>query len=42
MYNVSQSRGAGGTGVWAGGKLYTSGNWKSWKVLANGPVRAVF
>jgi hypothetical protein len=42
MYNVSQTRGAGGTGVWAGGKLYTSGNWKSWKVLANGPVRAVF
>jgi hypothetical protein len=42
MYNVSQTRGCGGTGVWAGGKLYTSGNWKSWKVLANGPVRAVF
>jgi hypothetical protein len=42
MYNVSQSRGVGGTGIWSGGKLYTSGNWKSWKVLANGPVRAVF
>jgi hypothetical protein len=42
MYNVGQTRGCGGTGVWAGGKLYTSGNWKSWKVLANGPVRAVF
>ncbi len=42
MYNVSQTRGCGGTGVWSGGRLYTSGNWKSWKVLANGPVRAVF
>jgi hypothetical protein len=42
MYNVSQSRGAGGTGVWAGGKLYTSGNYRGWKLLANGPVRAVF
>jgi hypothetical protein len=42
MYNVSQTRGCGGTGVWAGGKLYTSGNWSAWKVLANGPVRAVF
>jgi hypothetical protein len=42
MYDVGPSRGCGGTGVWAGGKLYTSGNWKSWKVLANGPVRAVF
>ena len=42
MYDVGPSRGCGGTGVWDGGKLYTSGNWKSWKVLANGPVRAVF
>ncbi|MGB9110835.1 MAG: DUF4861 family protein, partial [Telluria sp.] len=41
MYNVG-SRGCGGTGVWVGGKLYTSGNYRSWKVLANGPVRAVF
>lgn len=42
MYNVGQSRGCGGTGVWVGGKLYTSGNYRNWKVLANGPVRAVF
>ncbi|PWF39482.1 DUF4861 domain-containing protein [Massilia glaciei] len=42
MYNVGKSRGAGGTGVWDGKRLYTSHNYKSWKVLANGPVRAVF
>ena len=42
MYNVGRSRGAGGTGVWDGTKLYTSANYASWKVLANGPVRAVF
>jgi hypothetical protein len=42
MYNVGRSRGAGGTGVWDGTKLYTSGNYASWKVLANGPIRAVF
>ena len=42
MYNVGRSRGAGGTGVWDGAKLYTSANYASWKVLANGPVRAVF
>lgn len=42
MYEVGQSRGCGGTGVWSGGKLYTSGNWSSWKVLANGPIRAIF
>jgi hypothetical protein len=42
MYNVGRSRGAGGTGVWDGTHLYTSRNYASWKVLANGPVRAVF
>ena len=42
MYEVGQSRGCGGTGVWSGGKLYTSGNWSSWKLLANGPIRAIF
>ena len=42
MYNVGTSRGCGGTGVWADGKLHVSGNWMSWKVLANGPIRVVF
>jgi hypothetical protein len=42
MYDVGPSRGVGGTGIWDGKKLHVSRNWKSWKVLANGPVRAVF
>jgi hypothetical protein len=42
MYNVGQSRGCGGTGVWDGHALYTGRNYASWKVLANGPIRAVF
>ncbi|MGX4642653.1 DUF4861 domain-containing protein [Massilia sp. SYSU DXS3249] len=42
MYNVGKSRGCGGTGVWNGTALFTSTNYKTWKVLANGPVRAVF
>jgi hypothetical protein len=42
MYNVGKSRGAGGAGVWLGGTLYTSSNYASWKVLASGPVRAIF
>ncbi len=42
MYNVGKSRGCGGTGVWDGKTLFTGVNYKSWKVLANGPVRAVF
>ena len=42
MYNVGKSRGAGGTGVWDGTTLYSAVNYASWKVLANGPVRAIF
>jgi hypothetical protein len=42
MYNVGQTRGCGGTGIWNGATLFTSQNFKSWKVVANGPVRAIF
>ena len=42
MYETGRSRGCGGTGVWDGARLFVSRNWKAWKVLANGPVRAVF
>lgn len=44
LYNVGPSRGCGGIGVWdpATKQLYVSGNYKTWKVIANGPVRAVF
>lgn len=41
-YTVRSGRGAGGTGVWDGQQLWVSGNWASWKVLANGPIRTVF
>jgi hypothetical protein len=42
MYDVGKSRGCGGTGVWDGKQLFVSHNWKTWKVLANGPVRVIF
>jgi Domain of unknown function (DUF4861) len=42
MYQVGESRGCGGTGVWDGQKLYVSRNYKTWKVIANGPIRAIF
>lgn len=42
MYNVGKSRGAGGTGVWIGETLYTGVNYASHRILANGPIRAVF
>lgn len=42
MYQVGPSRGCGGTGVWDGQKLHVSRNYKTWRVIANGPVRAIF
>lgn len=42
MYNVGPSRGCGGTGVWDGKALHVGRNYKTWKVLANGPIRAIF
>ena len=42
MYNTGESRGSGGTGVWANNTLYVGTNYTTWKVLANGPVRSVF
>ncbi|MEO7415354.1 MAG: DUF4861 family protein [Opitutaceae bacterium] len=42
MYQVGTSRGAGGTGVWDGQKLHVGRNYKTWKIIANGPIRAIF
>jgi hypothetical protein len=42
MYQVGTSRGCGGTGVWDGQKLHVGRNYKTWKVIANGPIRAIF
>jgi hypothetical protein len=42
MYQVGRSRGCGGTGVWDGKTLHVSRNFKTWKVIANGPIRAIF
>ena len=42
MYNVGKSRGCGGTGVWDGSTLFVGQNYKTWKVIANGPIRAIF
>jgi len=42
LYSIGGSRGDGGTGVWDGGKLWTSDNFMSQQVLSNGPRRAAF
>ena len=42
LYGVGTSCGCGGTGIWDGHRLYTGRNYKTWRVLANGPIRAIF
>ena len=42
LYSIGGSRGAGGTGVWDGGKLWTSDNFVKAEVLSNGPRRTAF
>jgi hypothetical protein len=42
LYSIGGSRGAGGTGIWDGAKLWTSDNFATARVLSNGPRRAVF
>jgi hypothetical protein len=42
LYDMGNARGCGGTGIWDGGHLYISHNWKTARVIANGPLRAIF
>ena len=42
FYSAGRSRGCGGNGVWSGGKLYPSANFRDSRVLANGPIRVMF
>ncbi len=42
MYQVGITRGCGGTGIWDGKQLHVGRNYKTWRVLANGPIRAIF
>lgn len=42
LYSVGPSRGCGGSGIWSGGRLSVSRNFRESRVLANGPIRLVF
>jgi hypothetical protein len=42
LYSIGGSRGAGGTGVWDGSKLWTSDNFVKAEVQSNGPRRVAF
>jgi hypothetical protein len=41
-YSAGPTRGDGGSGVWAGGRLYAPSNFVDSRVLANGPIRVLF
>ncbi|MFM7182442.1 MAG: DUF4861 family protein [Verrucomicrobiales bacterium] len=40
-YKVGEGRGCGGFGIWRDGKLHVLRNFKSYKILAEGPLRTV-
>lgn len=42
LYSAGPSRGCGGSGLWAGDRLWVSKNFISSNVIANGPVRVLF
>jgi hypothetical protein len=42
FYSAGRSRGCGGSGLFANGQLFTSKNFRSTRVLANGPIRVMF
>jgi hypothetical protein len=42
FYSAGATRGCGGNGVWANGKLYPSANFRGSRMLANGPIRVMF
>jgi hypothetical protein len=42
FYNVGAGRGAGGLGIWFDNKLWTSRNYRSHRILSNGPKVADF
>ena len=41
-YHVGPSRGTGGVGLWKDSTLSTSKNYKTWKIITNGPIRTTF
>jgi len=41
-YRVGPNRGCGGAAIWADGRLWGSRCYTTWKLVAEGPIRAVF
>ncbi|HVD61032.1 MAG TPA: DUF4861 family protein, partial [Gemmatimonadaceae bacterium] len=42
FFDVGETLGAGGTAIWANDTIYRGDNFKAWKIIANGPIRAIF
>jgi pectinesterase len=42
FYDVGETLGNGGTALWRNDSLYRADNFKAWKIVANGPIRAIF
>jgi hypothetical protein len=42
FYSAGKSRGCGGNGLWIGGRLYPSANFRNSRVYASGPIRVLF
>ena len=42
FFDVGETLGAGGTAIWRNDTIYRADNFKAWKVIANGPIRAIF
>jgi pectinesterase len=42
FFDVGQTLGVGGTALWRGDSLQRGDNFKGWKVIADGPIRAAF
>ena len=42
FYTVGPTLGGGGDAVWRGGRMYPAKNFKSYRILADGPIRTVF
>jgi pectinesterase len=42
FYDVGPTLGTGGTAVWRNDSLYRAENFKEWRIIADGPIRAAF
>lgn len=42
FFDVGETLGVGGTAIWKNDTIYRGDNFKAWKIIANGPIRAIF